>query len=489
MQSTDLSPRNSPTTIYPDQLFQGKIIATGSFGAVFKGKYRGKEVAIKLLGKTDQKSIEKFEKEYRIMSKCMHKNILRPIGFLAHDYEYKIIMEYMDGGNLTQLLQSQRKLSWVFRRRIVNKITQGLAYLHDKNLAHRDLKPDNILLTQDYKIKIGDLGSANFKSSNSTFGSFAGTFPYTAPEHLNTMDSRMQGSLKGDVYSLALTIWEICARTKPWGGSDLFQMVDKVLNKERPPLDKAFPSQFLQIIERGWEHDQNKRATINEIVELLENNPLPYGEKKFDGEKVDHPDDQLKILEEILAGDAIVEISFRGWEILTDSLLIPVLKNFPNLITLDLSHCHNLSAISLQAIADLCPNLRRLSICNWTQLFSIPNLEFPYLIFLEMENCCNLDALSLNAHRLTSLSLKECSSLKEIGGNLPALEELFINGCIEITTSSLGNLGQNCQGIRKLTMHGSSISNKLRHQVLLAGDPEKSCCSPEIRISRVCTIS
>lgn len=468
MQSGDLTTIHPITTIRPHQLFQGKLLGSGGFGIVYDGKYRGRKVAIKILKRLDPKSIEKFENEYNIMAQfkhANHANIVEAIGFLHKNHEYKIIMEFMDGGDLTSLLQSKQKLSWVFRRHIAYNIAKGIAYLHEHNLAHRDLKPDNIFLTRENQVKIGDFGCANFKSSSSTFGSFAGTYRYTGPEHIENVDGRIKGSFQGDIYSLALTIWEICSRTKPWEQIDLFQMVKRVLNKERPPLDKAFPMQFLQIIEQGWTHDPKNRPTIKEIIEILENNPLPYEEKKFDGGQIDHPGDQLKLLEEILAGDAMVEISFKGWEILTDNLLISVCKNFSSLTILDLSDCPNLSTIGLQAIANHCPKLSRLSIHNWTQLFSIPKLDFPHLTSLEMDNCCNLDSLSLDAPLLTSLSLRNCSSLKKIDDKLPVLRELFLDGCTELDAPSFFDFIQGCQNLQQLTMDGYDFKKFGHHEV------------------------
>uniref|UniRef100_A0A453DLG0 Protein kinase domain-containing protein n=1 Tax=Aegilops tauschii subsp. strangulata TaxID=200361 RepID=A0A453DLG0_AEGTS len=196
-------------------------IGRGGFAVVYKGELDDKEVAVKRLSKAYMHETE-FDREIECLMRAKHKNVVRFLGYCddrqrnMERYDEKLIMadvnqrlfcfEYIPKGSLDKYINGHRE--WETCYKIIKGICEGLQYLHDNRIIHLDLKPANILLTNDMVPKITDFGLSRRLDENQSqvlTKNISGTMGYLAPE-------RYEGSgitRRGDLYSLGIIIMEI----------------------------------------------------------------------------------------------------------------------------------------------------------------------------------------------------------------------------------------------------------------------------------------
>ncbi|XP_006004489.1 receptor-interacting serine/threonine-protein kinase 1 isoform X3 [Latimeria chalumnae] len=169
--------------------------------------------------------------EGKMMCKLSHDRVIKLLGIILEEGNYSLVMEFMGKGNLWKVLQSVPVLLSV-KGRIILEIIEGMTYLNKQGVVHKDLKPENFLVNDDFHIKIADLGVATFKTwskltkeennrlrkvnkaSVSKTHNNAGTLSYIAPEHLKSVNTKP--SEKSDVYSFGIVIWVILTRKEPY---------------------------------------------------------------------------------------------------------------------------------------------------------------------------------------------------------------------------------------------------------------------------------
>jgi serine/threonine protein kinase len=198
-----------------------------------------------------------------------------------------MVMEYLAGGSLRSLLNTKTvdKISWPFRVRIATDMIQGLYYLHRKAILHRDIKADNVLLSNEGRAKLADFGLAcqsdNMSESIASIksgaldsadtGAGVGTPCWMAPEIL--LEDPAVYSDKSDIYAYAITLWEMASHTKPFPGAGWVQVYHKINRGERPPLVNI-PAEYADyqiIMENSWQQKPGKRPSAKEILLLIKN--------------------------------------------------------------------------------------------------------------------------------------------------------------------------------------------------------------------------
>ncbi|XP_033146116.1 putative cysteine-rich receptor-like protein kinase 43 isoform X1 [Brassica rapa] len=195
-------------------------LGVGGYGEVFKGTLSdGREIAIKRLHISGNKTREEIHNEIDVISRCQHKNLVRLIGCCFTNMNSFIIYEFLANSSLDHILfnpEKKKELEWKKRRAIILGTAEGLEYLHEAcKIIHRDIKASNILLDLKYKPKISDFGLAKFypeggkdipsSSPSPSPSPIAGTLGYMAPEYI----SKGILSNKIDAYSFGVLVLEI----------------------------------------------------------------------------------------------------------------------------------------------------------------------------------------------------------------------------------------------------------------------------------------
>ncbi|KAL2528613.1 LRR receptor-like serine/threonine-protein kinase RPK2 [Forsythia ovata] len=193
-------------------------IGNGGFGATYKAEIApGVLVAIKRLAIGRFQGVQQFDAEIRTLGRLHHPNLVTLIGYHASESEMFLIYNYLPSGNLEKFIQerSTRAVDWRVLHKIALDIARALAYLHDQcvpRVLHRDVKPSNILLDEDYNAYLSDFGLARLLGTSETHATtgVAGTFGYVAPEYAMTC----RVSDKADVYSYGVVLLELISDKK-----------------------------------------------------------------------------------------------------------------------------------------------------------------------------------------------------------------------------------------------------------------------------------
>ncbi len=209
----------------------------------------------------------RFAQEARAAANLSHPNIIT-----IHEVsEYKgrpyIAMEYLPGGTLNRLV-SGRELSFKEIIDIAVDVGKGLASAHEAGVVHRDIKPQNLLLDKDRRVKIADFGLAKVKGGSkiSTGGSTFGTMAYMSPEQMRGEDV----DRRSDIFSFGVVLYELVARRQPFKGDNAAAIINSVLNESPEPLARykaGVPDGLARLIEKALAKDKAERYQhMDEVV-------------------------------------------------------------------------------------------------------------------------------------------------------------------------------------------------------------------------------
>jgi len=254
-------------------------IGRGSFGDIYRAEWRGTEVAVKKIpfNSINEDLVQEMLNEARIMESIRHPNVLSLMGCCPRPPEVCIIMEYMPRGSLYQILQDSRiPLSWQLIQRMALDAARGMNFLHQHNpiIMHRDLKSHNLLVDDAWRVKVADFGlSRMIEERVSATMTVCGTPCWTAPEVLRNQ----RYSVKADVYSFGICLWELYSRTAPYAGMTPFQVMFGVASSGmRPPINEDdCPEPWRELMMQCWSESPEDRPTFDQIAKTLQNMVLP----------------------------------------------------------------------------------------------------------------------------------------------------------------------------------------------------------------------
>ncbi|MGI6094231.1 MAG: Stk1 family PASTA domain-containing Ser/Thr kinase [Lachnospiraceae bacterium] len=215
-------------------------VGTGGMANVYKAKDHklNRFVAIKVLKQEfseDKTFIRKFQTEAQAAAGLAHPNIVNVFDVGEEDGIYYIVMELVEGITLKEYIARKGKLSIKEATSIAIQVSMGLEAAHDHNIVHRDVKPQNIIISTDGKVKVTDFGIARAASSNTISSNVMGSVHYSSPEQVRGGYS----DAKSDIYSLGITIYEMVTGRVPFEGDTTVAIAIKHLQEEITP-----PSQF-----------------------------------------------------------------------------------------------------------------------------------------------------------------------------------------------------------------------------------------------------
>jgi serine/threonine-protein kinase len=203
----------------------------------------------------------RFQREIAIGKKLKHPGVVQTIDSGDMD-QLCIVMEWVDGRFLREIMSKEGKLSVERATRIVTGVCEALDYIHNLGVVHRDLKPENIMIGPNDEVKLIDFGiAANAGSRRLTFAKLTeamGTPDYISPEQVKGK----RGDQRSDVYSLGIMFYEMLTGKVPFTGPNPFVIMnERLLNNPIPPreINPEISPQLQEIIYRALERDPNKR--------------------------------------------------------------------------------------------------------------------------------------------------------------------------------------------------------------------------------------
>ncbi len=255
------------------------LLGNGGMALVYVGTdtLLRRRVAIKVLRDqyaSDDDFVKRFSYEAQSAAKLSHPNIVNVYDFGREDHAYYIVMELVDGTTLGELLQQGRALPEPVAVDYAIQIASGLAYAHRQGLMHRDVKPANILVTQDDVVKLSDFGIARAVSQHTLGvtqpGMVMGSVAYISPEQAQGHDTVDERS---DLYSLGVVLYQMLTGKLPFSGDNPVAVALKHVSEPPPPIDpktSGVSPAVAAIVARLLQKDPQRRfASATELASAL----------------------------------------------------------------------------------------------------------------------------------------------------------------------------------------------------------------------------
>ena len=266
-------------------------IGRGGMGELYRARHLllNKIVAVKILPDTiaeNPLAVKRFERELKLIGSLSHPNIVHAYDAERIGGKTLLIMEFVDGENLQQMVASGKKQTIDDALMIIRQAAVGLQYAYERKVIHRDIKPANIMLTKEGVVKILDFGLGKFydeillaeheggSGPLTKLGSPLGTLDFLAPEQ---WDSPGEVDIRADIYGLGCTFYTIVVGNVPYPSDQFRSIREKMVAHFQKPLQsfsssgvKASPSAEA-ILRKMCEKDRNRRfATPQELLDAID---------------------------------------------------------------------------------------------------------------------------------------------------------------------------------------------------------------------------
>jgi serine/threonine protein kinase len=265
-----------------------ELIAKGGMGDVFKAEHRMMErtVALKVIRHElmrKPEAVERFHREVKTAASLSHPNIVT-----SHDAEqagdvHFLVMEYVDGVDLANLVKQQGALPVAEACDYIRQAATGLQYAHQRGMVHRDIKPHNLMVTADRTVKILDFGLASLteslpsagedmpqESSLTAAGTIMGTPDFISPEQSQDAHG---ADIRSDIYSLGTTLYYLLSGKAPFADGSVMHKLKNHAETEPEPIENVqidVPPELAEVIRRMMAKDPaNRLQTPAEVAEAL----------------------------------------------------------------------------------------------------------------------------------------------------------------------------------------------------------------------------
>ena len=254
-----------------------------------------RDVAVKVLRgdlSNDEKFVRRFQREALNASSLSHPNIVEVYDVGDDNGQYFIVMEYIDGKNLKDLVKKRGKLTVTEVVDIMSQIADGLSVAHDSYIIHRDIKPQNIMILENGLVKITDFGIAMAMNATqlTQTNSVMGSVHYLPPEQASGKGS----TLKSDIYSMGILMYELLTGTLPYRGENAVEIALKHLKEPLPSIREEIedlPQSVENIILKSAA--KNPKNRYNDAREMYEDLKTCMDESRLNEEKHEYQNPEL----------------------------------------------------------------------------------------------------------------------------------------------------------------------------------------------------
>ena len=253
------------------------VVGRGGMGVVYRAidSRIGRQVAIKVLTDAhceEQDLLERFYREAKYTGGLQHPNIVTVYDFGEQDGFPFLVMEYLEGDSLDNIIKSRRPLQIAEKLAILVQVCKGLSFAHERGVVHRDVKPANIVVLTNGIAKIVDFGIAHVGGHGLTrTGQVVGSIYYMSPEQLGGV---IEVDARTDIYSTGVVLFQVLTGVLPFKGRDTGSTLMKIVHEPPPELGKFisnYPAELEPIIQKALAKDREQRyASADEFAFELE---------------------------------------------------------------------------------------------------------------------------------------------------------------------------------------------------------------------------
>lgn len=265
------------------------VLGRGGMGIVYRAEelMLGRQVALKVIDPDlvrNEEILRRFQAEARVLAQLSHPNIVLAYALRQTDLGLYIVMEYVEGKSLAQHLRANGPMTWDEALPLVRQMLSGFAYAHEHGIVHRDIKPNNIMLTPDGQIKIMDFGLAKVLREDgggmTRTMTRGGTLYYMSPEQVKSLK---HVDHRTDLYSLGMSIYQMLSGRLPFSKKDSeFTILKNIVEANFPPPRSphaALPAHVSSAIMRSLEKNPDDRfADARDMLDAFER-PAPPKQK------------------------------------------------------------------------------------------------------------------------------------------------------------------------------------------------------------------
>ncbi|GES93519.1 kinase-like domain-containing protein [Rhizophagus clarus] len=246
------------------------VIGSGGSASVYSAYWKNttSKFAIKKIAKLSaEKDIINEISLMKIVD--FHPNIIKFLGVIKGEINYSLVLEYADGGTLGEYLDNTIKLDPEIQLKFAKEIASAILCLHDNDIIHRDIHPNNILI-HGHTIKLADFGQSCLQGSNVDTKAF-GVIPYMDPKML---DQQIPYNLtkKSDIYSLGVIFWQLTSCSSPFNfekRKDPASITLDILNGAREDPIPNSNTKFVRLYQQCWRNEPDKRPDANQVISEL----------------------------------------------------------------------------------------------------------------------------------------------------------------------------------------------------------------------------
>ncbi|CAR30973.1 hypothetical protein ZYGR_0P02770 [Zygosaccharomyces rouxii] len=255
----------------------GKKLGKGKFGRVYcvRHKVTGFICAMKVMEKQEimQYNVQKqFRREVEIQSSLNHQNLTKLYGYFHDDKRVYLLMEYLVNGELYKLLRAKGPLDDIFASHYVYQMADALDYMHQRNIIHRDVKPENILIGFDNTVKLTDFGWSIINPRGTKRKTMCGTLDYLSPELIASKEY----DDKVDVWALGVLTFELVVNSPPFE-EDSKELTSKRIVRGDLKFPNHISSDAQDLITKLLRHNSKDRISLREVKQhpwITKNRPF-----------------------------------------------------------------------------------------------------------------------------------------------------------------------------------------------------------------------